>query len=43
MISDAIPGAELTVIKDAGHCMQFEASDSLNKHISDFIGRHDST
>ncbi len=43
MISDAIPGAELTVIKDAGHCMQFEASDSLNKHIADFIGRHDST
>ena len=43
MISSAIPGAELTVIKDAGHCMQFEASDCLNKHIADFIGRHDST
>jgi pimeloyl-ACP methyl ester carboxylesterase len=43
MISSAIPGAELTILKDVGHCMQFEASDSLNKHIADFIGRHDST
>lgn len=39
MISDAIPGAELTVIEDVGHCMQFEASDRLNNYIADFIGR----
>jgi pimeloyl-ACP methyl ester carboxylesterase len=39
MISDAIPGAELTVIEDVGHCMQFEASGRLNDHIVDFIGR----
>lgn len=39
MISDAIPGAELTVVEDVGHCMQFEASDKLNNHIADFIGR----
>lgn len=43
MISSAIPGAELTIFEDVGHCMQLEASDSLNKHIADFIGRHDST
>ena len=41
MISDAIPGAELTVIEDVGHCMQFEASDSLNNYIADFIGRRE--
>ena len=37
MISDAIPGAVLTVIEDVGHCMQFEASDRLNVHIADFV------
>jgi 3-oxoadipate enol-lactonase len=36
MISDAIPGAELVVIDNVGHCMQFEASDMLNKYIADF-------
>jgi len=41
MISDAIPDAELTVIEDVGHCMQFEASDSLNNYIADFIGRRE--
>ena len=41
MISDAIPGAELRVIEDVGHCMQFEASDSLNNYIADFIGRRE--
>lgn len=41
MISDAIPGAELTTINNVGHCMQFEASDSLNNLIADFIGRHE--
>jgi len=41
MISDAVPGAELTVIDDVGHCMQFEASDRLNNDIVDFIGRRE--
>jgi pimeloyl-ACP methyl ester carboxylesterase len=41
MISDAIPGARLTVMEDVGHCMQFEASDRLNGHIVDFIGRRE--
>ena len=41
MIADAIPGAELTTINDVGHCMQFEASDSLNNLIADFIDRHE--
>jgi 3-oxoadipate enol-lactonase len=41
MIADAISGAELTVIDDAGHCMQFEASDKLNKLIAGFIDRHE--
>ncbi len=36
MISDAIPGAEFVVIDNVGHCMQFEASDMLNKYIGDF-------
>ena len=36
MISDAIPGAELVVINDVGHCLQFEASDMLNDHIAEF-------
>jgi pimeloyl-ACP methyl ester carboxylesterase len=39
MISRAIPGAELVVLEDVGHCMQFEASDQLNELIADFIGR----
>ena len=38
MISDAIPGAELTIIEGVGHCMQFEAADQLNEHIANFIG-----
>jgi len=38
MISDAIPGAVLTIIEGVGHCMQFEASDQLNKRIENFIG-----
>lgn len=42
MIAAAIPGAEFTVIEDRGHCLQIEASDLLNNHIADFIGRHDS-
>ncbi len=41
MIADAIPDAELTIFEDVGHCMQFEASDALNQHIAEFIGRHD--
>ena len=41
MISDAIPGAELIVIDGVGHCMQFEASDKLNKLTIDFIDRHE--
>ncbi len=36
MISDAVPGAKLVIIDDVGHCMQFEASDMLNKYIADF-------
>lgn len=40
MISDAIPGAELTIIEGVGHCMQFEASDKLNEHIANFIGKN---
>jgi pimeloyl-ACP methyl ester carboxylesterase len=40
MISDAIPGAELTIIDGVGHCMQFEASDQLNQHIASFIGQN---
>ena len=43
MISDAIPGAELEIIDDVGHCMQFEASDALNDHIAAFVRRHDDT
>ena len=41
LISDAIPGAELTIIEDVGHCMQFEASDRLNELIANFIYRHE--
>ncbi len=36
MISDTIPGAELVVIDNVGHCMQFEAGDMLNQYIADF-------
>ncbi len=36
MISDAIPGAKLVVVDDVGHCLQFEASDTLNQQIADF-------
>jgi pimeloyl-ACP methyl ester carboxylesterase len=38
MIADAIPGAERVVIDDVGHCLQFEASDTLNNYIADFTG-----
>jgi pimeloyl-ACP methyl ester carboxylesterase len=41
MISDAILGAELIVVDGVGHCMQFEASDKLNKLTADFIDRHE--
>ena len=37
IISDAIPRAELVVIDHAGHCLQFEASDTLNRYIADFV------
>lgn len=43
MISDAIPGAELTIFDGVGHCMQFEASEALNEHIAAFIRRNDAT
>lgn len=40
MISDAIPGAELTIIDGVGHCMQFEASEQLNELVANFIGKN---
>lgn len=40
MISAAIPGAELTILDDVGHCMQFEASDTLSEHILEFVRRN---
>ncbi|MCH7820912.1 MAG: alpha/beta fold hydrolase [Proteobacteria bacterium] len=40
MISKAIPGAELLVIDAVGHCLQFEASDTLNQAIADFVSTH---
>jgi pimeloyl-ACP methyl ester carboxylesterase len=39
MITGAIPGAELTVVPGAGHCMHWEARDITNKLILDFIER----
>ena len=39
MITDAIPGAELTVIPGAGHCLHFEAPDITNGLILEFIER----
>lgn len=39
MIVEAIPGAELTVIPGAGHCMHWEACDITNDLILDFIER----
>lgn len=40
MIADAIPGSELTVIPGAGHCMHWEARDTTNDLILEFIERH---
>ena len=37
MIANAIPGADHVFIDDAGHCLQFESSDVLNKTIADFV------
>jgi len=39
MIATAIPGAELTVIPDAGHCMHWELPDQTNELILEFIER----
>jgi 3-oxoadipate enol-lactonase len=39
MIADAIPGAELTVVPGAGHCMHWEAQDMTNDLILEFIER----
>ena len=39
MIAEAIPGAELTVVPGAGHCMHWEASDITNDLIMEFIDR----
>lgn len=41
MIATAIPGAELTVVPGAGHCMHWEARDVTNKLVIDFIQRPD--
>jgi pimeloyl-ACP methyl ester carboxylesterase len=40
MIAEAIPGASLTVVPDAGHCLHIEASDTLNQLIRGFIDHH---
>lgn len=40
MIADAIPDAEFTVIENRGHCLQFEASDTLNRHAEEFMSSH---
>jgi pimeloyl-ACP methyl ester carboxylesterase len=37
MIATAIPGAALNVIPNAGHCVHWEASDSVNELIYGFI------
>jgi 3-oxoadipate enol-lactonase len=39
MIADAIPGSELTVVPGAGHCMHWEACDTTNDLILEFIER----
>jgi len=39
MIAAAIPGAQLTVVPGAGHCMHWEARDITNHLILDFIRR----
>ncbi len=39
MIARAIPGAEYTVIPGAGHCMHWEARDTTNDLILEFIER----
>jgi pimeloyl-ACP methyl ester carboxylesterase len=39
MIAATIPGAELTVIPGAGHCMHWEDPDSTNAMIEEFIHR----
>jgi len=39
MITEAIPGAELTVIPAAGHCMHWESPDKTNALILEFIQR----
>lgn len=39
MIAGAIPGAELTVVPGAGHCMHWEAADITNDLILEFIER----
>lgn len=38
MIADAIPGAELEVVPDVGHCFHWEASERTNEIIGGFIG-----
>jgi pimeloyl-ACP methyl ester carboxylesterase len=37
-LAEAIPGAELAVIPDAGHSPQFENTDAWWKALSDFLG-----
>ncbi len=40
MIANAIPGAELTVIAGAGHCVHWEQPEVTNEFIHEFIQRH---
>jgi pimeloyl-ACP methyl ester carboxylesterase len=40
MIADAIPGAELTVVPDVGHCLHWETPEATNDIIQAFIDRH---
>lgn len=40
MIAEAIPNADFTVVPDVGHCLHWEASDTLNQLIRGFIDNH---
>ncbi len=39
-IAEGIPGSELEIIPQAGHCLHWEASDATNQLIHDFLTKH---
>lgn len=41
VVAGHIPGSELVIVPEAGHSIYWEQPEAFNRHVLDFIGRHD--